>query len=617
MERSNLPAEVTGFVGRRAELAEARRLLGLARLVTLTGLGGVGKSRLAVQAAQEVARSFPGGVWMAQLHDLEDPEQLGAEVCEILGLPGKTARSPVGLLTDHLRDLRVLLLLDGVDHLVHPCALLADALLRACPFLHILVTSRQALDIPGEHLLVVPPMPIPAPGEPASAARHESVALFAERAAATTGFELTDGNRHIVADLCARLDGIPLALELAAVRLRSMSIEQMIERLDDRFCLLAGGRRSRPARHRTLRTALGWSHELCGTHERLLWARLSVFGGSFDLEAAERVCADERLPGKSILDVVSALVEKSIVIRDDAAGGVRYRLLDTVREYGAAWLDRLDGAEAGELRRRHLAHYTRLARDCEATWVREGQERIFVTTIAEHGNLRQALAYCLAAPDRLRDGMDLAATLWFHWAGCGFLGEGARWLDHLLAGDPEPSPERARAQRARHQLAWSQGEPGQVDVGDKRSLQCLEAYRAWSTGDPERAIELARGSLRIHHAFGDTVGALLAIELVALLLTEWPGEEPCQDAAVLQGAAGRVWESAGLPRFAVRYANEPHRECTRRARAVLGEHRYILALAHGRSLGLDQAVGRALTDGPRAPAAGRGRLAQLVPGRST
>ncbi|MCG5217109.1 AAA family ATPase [Streptosporangium soli] len=619
MERSNLPADVTGFVGRRVELVAARRLLGVARLVTLTGLGGIGKSRLAVQAAREAAASFPDGVWFVQLHDLDDPDLVANEVCGALGLPGEDAGTPADLLIDHLYGRHALLLLDGVDHVVHPCALLVDTLLRACPRLTVMVTSRQALDVPGEHLLVVPAMPVPDPGEPASAARHESVALFVERAAAVTRFELTDDNRATVADLCAGLDGIPLALELAAVRLRAMSVEQITERLHDRFDLLTGGRRSLPARHMTLRTALGWSHELCGTHERLLWARLSVFGGSFDLDAAEQVCADERLPEWVILEVVSALVDKSIVMRDDAAGGVRYRLLETVRAYGAAWLDRLDGGQTGELRARHLAYYARAARESEAVWSRHGQEKVFVRTFVEHGNLRRALAFCLTAPERADEGMELAATLWCYWIGCGFLAEGRRWLEHLLAVDPTPSPQRGKALWALAQVAFAQGDAEPAESRGKRPLQCVDSYRAWAAGEPARAIELARASLRIHHAFGDLVGVVLAVEMVAVLLTEWPGEEPCLEAAVLQGAATSIWETAGLPQFGSRHANEPRRECARRARTVLGEHRYALALSHGRGLSQGRAVARALDEGhPARPALTRAtQLTELVAERST
>ncbi|GAA5073840.1 putative ATPase [Thermocatellispora tengchongensis] len=705
MERSYLPAEVTSFVGRRAELAEIKRLLGVSRLVTLTGLGGVGKSRLALRAARAVRRSFPGGVHLVDLSDLEDPELLGHTVCQALGLPDRTARTPLEVLIEHLRDQRALLLLDGVDHLVSPCAPLVDALLRAAPRLRVLVTSRQVLDVPGEHLLVVPPLPVPGPDEPASAARHESVALFVERAAAAVaGFELTERNREAVARLCARLDGIPLALELAAVRLHAMSVEQILDRLDGRFRLLVGGGPTRPPRHQTLRTAMGWSHELCTPEERLLWARLSVFTGSFDLDAAESVCADERLPAAAILDGVAGLVEKSIVMREDSDGGVRYRLLDTVREYGAEWLLLLDPEGAAELRARHVRHFTAFATACEAAWFGPDQERIFARTRAEHRNLRAALEFCVTRPGHARDGMGLAAILWFYWVGCGYLGEGRHWLDQALALDPAPSPERARALWACGYVAGVQGDIAYAtrlleecrEIGDPRvaaravhrlactaflddeleravplfeealkryarlddgapprgtgppepfgdvgghaavarvelamvtaflgrrarsaelcrearamcerrgerwvraHLDYVESYWAWASGDPVRAIGLARASLAAHHAFHDVIGVVMAVELIALLVTEGAAVPSAYDqAAVLQGAAARLWQSVGMPSFGSRYFNEPHQECARRARAAIGERRYTAMLARGGRLGLDATVSRALSD---------------------
>ncbi|GLW10497.1 hypothetical protein Misp01_56250 [Microtetraspora sp. NBRC 13810] len=562
MERSNLPAEVTSFVGRRAELAEIKRLLGVSRLVTLTGLGGVGKSRLAMRAARAVHRSFPDGVRLVELADLEDPDLLGHTVCQALGLADHTTRAPMEILIDHLRDLRVLLLLDGADHLVQACAPLVDSLLRAAPRLRIMATSRQALDIPGEHLLVISPLPIPAPDERASAARHESVALFVERASAVSGFRLTERNREAVARLCARLDGIPLALELAAVRLRAMSVEQILDRLDSRFRLLVGGGPTRPTRHQTLRTAMGWSHELCTTEERLLWARLSVFGGSFDLDAAERICSDDKLPTDDILDAVSGLVEKSIVMREDGAGAVRYRLLDTVREYGAEWLRRLDPSASGRLRARHMVYFAELARECETAWFGAGQVEIFARTQAEHGNLRAALDFCLTSPGHAREGMELAGALWFYWIGCGYLGEGRHWLDQALTLDAGSSLQRAKALLACGYVSSSQGDYEHAiklfsecrAIGDE-TLAAQAVHRMGCAtllnDDLEAAIPLFEEALRLYNGL-EAVSDKIATASTELALAmafggRWErSAELCRNARAICERYGERWVLAHL-----------------------------------------------------------------------
>lgn len=284
--KGNLPAEVTTFIGRRRELSQVRDALERYRLVTLRGVGGVGKTRLALHLATDVRRSFADGVWLVELSALRNAELLARTVAASLGLPDQAAGDPVDLLSDHLAERHLLLILDTCEHLVDACAKLAEALLRAAPRLRILATSREPLDVGGEQALLISPLEVPDSDEAATSS--DSVALFADRAEAILpGFTLTDANQQPVVQLCRRLDGIPLALELAAVRLRTMSIEQIVARLDDRFLLL-GSARSSENRHQTLRAAVGWSHELCTAKEQRLWARLSVFPGGFDLEAAER-----------------------------------------------------------------------------------------------------------------------------------------------------------------------------------------------------------------------------------------------------------------------------------------------------------------------------------------
>ena len=288
------PVETTSFVDRRDELAEGRRLLATARLVTLTGPGGVGKTRLAGRIAARVERAFPDGVRFAHLAGLHDPALVPLAAADALGLHDHSEQPPLDTLVERLRDRRLLLVLDNCEHLLSACAELAAALLHGTSGVRILATSRHRLALTEEHLLDVRPLPVPDPDSDLSAAAtYPALALFADRAAAVApGFELTPDNRAAVARLCRRLDGLPLAIELAAVRMRVLGVDQLVARLDDRYRLLTTGSPAVLPRHQTLRAAVDWSHELCTEAEQLVWARASVFAGSFDLEAAEAVCAD-------------------------------------------------------------------------------------------------------------------------------------------------------------------------------------------------------------------------------------------------------------------------------------------------------------------------------------
>jgi predicted ATPase/DNA-binding CsgD family transcriptional regulator len=341
-----LPVEVTRFVGRQNELAELAGLLRTARLVTVTGPGGVGKTRVALRAATAAAEDFPDGTCLVELSGLHDPELLASTVASCLGRPEAESRSQLDAIIDYLRGQRMLLILDTCEHLIDACAMLADVLLRATQ-VTVLATSRQTLDVPGEHTCAIPPLPIsagpisagPISTGPVSAGpvwgQGDAVGLFAQCAAAVVpGFAVTDANRADVIRLCQRLDGLPLAIELATVRLRAIPLGQLAERLQDRFRLLTGGRRAALPHHQTMRAATEWSYDLCSPAEQLLWARLSVFAGSFDVEAVEQVCAGEPLDRKDVLSTLIGLVDKSVVLRVDD-GGTRYLLLDTIREFGA------------------------------------------------------------------------------------------------------------------------------------------------------------------------------------------------------------------------------------------------------------------------------------------
>lgn len=428
-----IPAELNRFVGRDTEARALRAALTRSRLVTVTGVGGVGKSRLGLRVAEQVQDRFCDGVWLVELSSLRDGGLLDHTVAGALGLAGGSVRTPGSALLRHLADRETLLVLDGCEHLVGACAELVGALLRRAPGLRVLATSRRPLEIEGERVFTLLPLPV-----------GEAVELFTERAAAV--LPGVPGPDATVIEVCRRLDGIPLAVELAASRLRVLSVEQIAHRIEDRFRLLASPSRSALPRHQTLRTAIGWSHELCTARERLLWARLSVFAGDFGLEAVEYLCSDETLPADRVLVVLDELVAQSVVVRDaraDTEGQARYRMLETVREYGAGWLEKL--GEADELRRRHRDWYLGLATWCELDWFGPRQTEVTARVERDLPNLRLALELSLRTPEDAHTGQYLAATLWFYWIGCGRVAEGQHWLDRALAMEGGHPRTRAKA----------------------------------------------------------------------------------------------------------------------------------------------------------------------------
>lgn len=677
--RGNLPLELDSFVGRGAQLAELARTLDSARLVTVTGTGGVGKSRLAARAAAR--RSPRDGVWRVQLAPVRDEEFVDYAVVEALGLTDHTTRLPRETLFAHLAERELLLVLDGVEHLVDACAALVTDLLGRAPGLSVLAVGRRPLEVPGERRIPLPPL-----------GPEEAVELLTVRAGqrnVTYGYDADlDEDHGEVRELCRRLDGIPLAIELAAGRLGALSPAQVLQRLDDRFRLLTGGDRAALPRHRTLRTAIGWSHELCTARERLLWARLSVFAGPFDLEAAEYVCSGEELPADDVLDVLSALLDQSVLAREETSAGVRYRMLDTVRAYGADWL--AAAGDAHRLRRRHRDWYVGLATWCELEWFSPRQGEVAARVDAELPNLRSALEHCLSEPDGAHLGQYLAGSLWFHWVGCGRLSEGRRWLEQAVRLDAEPTagdqsrlkalwvlahvailqgdtvPALAALQECREEaersanptaVAYAEHRTGCLalvtddvrraerllrsalrryrDIGELNSnvLMCqvelamtrafqgdlreavrlsadvrqvcedhgerwargyalyVLAYAAWSDGDPVHARALLADCLGGAHRFRDQLGSVLAVELLALVTL---AEGDATEAAVLQGAAGRMWPSVGLPLFGSAHYNAPHELCEAAAREQLGDERYEDCVRHGARLGRREAVSRAL-----------------------
>ncbi|MGQ4358394.1 LuxR C-terminal-related transcriptional regulator [Streptomyces sp. SAS_272] len=498
----NVPAAFTSFVGRQSEVCEVSGLLGKARLLTITGPGGVGKTRLALEVAAGLAKTFPDGVWLVELAPIEEPAAVADAVATALGVPDLGARPAVERLARYLAERRVLVVLDNCEQVAGVCAELAKVLLSAAPELHILATSRHTLGVTGEHVFAVPPL------SPQDAAR-----LMEDRAAAVRpGFQVSDANRAQVARLCADLDGLPLAIELAVSRLRILTVDQMVERLEDRFALLNVGSPTAWPHQRTLRGMIDWSYELCAPVERLLWNRLSVFAGGFDLDAADGVCAGDGIAEREVLDVLDRLVVQSVVLTTETEGLPRYRLLETIRQYGRERL-----AESGEedtLLRRHRDFFLALAQRIHEGWYGPGQVQDLARLRAEHPNLLAALGWDTDPQARLA----LAGALAFHWIVGGFLTEGRRQLDRILAAAPEPTPVRGQALLAAIWVAQTQGDLVAADrwldeaetlaeqLGDPSLRAQASGFRGISAhyrGRPEESLPRYEEALAAHTALGD------------------------------------------------------------------------------------------------------------------
>ena len=444
----NLPAPVSSFIGREAELAAVRRLVGGSRLVTLTGAGGAGKTRLGLQVAAGLLDGAGDGVWFADLAPLADPGLVAVTVADVLGVRQEPGRALLDTLVEAVGGRSLLVLLDNCEHVIGACAKLADALLRGCPNLALLATSREPLGIDGERVYRVPPMSTPADSDDAGAIRaSEAVRLLADRAAAQGAPLAWDEVAAAVAGrICRRLDGIPLAIELAAARLRVMSAAELEARLDERFALLTGGSRAGLERQRTLRAMVDWSWELLTGAEQVVLARLSVFAGGFGVAAAEAAAAGPQVPAGEVLGHLGALVDKSLVQFDDTGVGPgRYRLLETVRQYAAGRLDALGTAVADAARLAHRDYYLALAEAAAPQLVAADQAAWLDRLDAELGNLRAAIAFCLTRADA-EPGLRLAASLRVYWTVRGYVSEGTNVIRALLDA---PTARGATLPRAR------------------------------------------------------------------------------------------------------------------------------------------------------------------------
>lgn len=494
--RGPLPVQATRFVGRRREVADVRGLLTSARIVTLAGPPGVGKTRLALRTAEEVARRFRDGVWMVELEGLRDSSLLAHEVARALGLHDASISWVVETLAQHLGDRRLLLVLDNCEHLLDACAVLVDSLLRSCPRLQVLATSRQSLGIASETVFRVPPLSVPEKGSVAG----EAVELLVARAASVlSGKRLDRDQEEAAAELCRRLDGIPLAIELAAVRLKTLTIEQILDRLGDRFGVLGEGGRAAPPHRRTLRAALDWSYALTSEEERTLWERLSVFPGGFDLPAVEAVCVGDPLPVEGVVDGLDGLVDKSVMSAIRSGTEMRYRMLESVRDYGLETL-RLRSEEPA-LRSRHRDHYSMLCQQAWEHWTDSTQPRWFERLEHEHDNLRAALDWCVESGEP-EIGCDMASNMWLYWEARGHLTEGRRRLANLLGALGSDGQVRAKALWVAGYLAL-----GQSDVEAAAPLLQESVDLATTTGDQESAA-FATQYLGLCRLFvGDLIGA--------------------------------------------------------------------------------------------------------------
>jgi predicted ATPase/DNA-binding CsgD family transcriptional regulator len=513
---SNLPAELTSFIGRRQELREVKRLLATTRLLTLTGSGGAGKTRLALRAAADMARGFPDGAWLVPLAPVRDPLLVTQAVFGALGVHDLSAGLSLSSLADYLGGRRLLLVLDNCEHLLDSCAVLASTLLASCPGLRVLATSRQALGVAGEIRMVVPPMSLPAEGDEGPAPRllgSDAVWLLSERAAAVVpGFTVDASNAEQVLLLCRRLDGIPLALELAAVRLGSLSLEQLNRGLASELSILGTGNRGAEARQQTLEATIGWSYRLLTEQERLLWARASVFAAGFQEDAGIEVCADPRLPADRMVAVLGALVDKSVLKRELRGDRPpRYWLLETLRQYGRQRL-----RELGEEAVTHKRHFDWMCALAKLAGAWDGsQAETFNRMSEERDDLWLALEYCRQRPAEVAAAAEAAQHLLAFWASRGPFGDVRRLLTSLAELPPADSLARGRLLWVAASMAASQND-----------------YNGWA--------ELSAESLRIGTTVKDP-------DVVAWSLMH--AAVPCWMAGDVAGAAERLESALSLARL--------------------------------------------------------------------
>jgi len=524
VQANNLPRQLTSFVGREREMAEVKKLLATTSLLTLTGAGGSGKTRLALQVAADVMEGYPDGVWLAEFAPIADPVLVPKTVASALGVPEQPGRDMTETLVDALRPKASLLLLDNCEHLLAACRDLAASLLRKCPQVRVLATSREGLGVPGETLWRVPSLSMPEdlrhlpPSE--ELVLYDAVRLFVDRAVATApGFTVTSDNAPAVVQVCQRLDGIPLAIELAAARVKVLAVEQIAARLDDRFRLLTGGSQMVLPRQQTLRAMMDWSYDLLSEQERTVLLRLSVFAGGWTLEAAEDVGGGDGVEKVEMIDLLAQLMDKSLVVAETLGRDARYRLLETIRQYGWARLE--ESGEAARTRDRHRDWYLAFVEQGSSKLFRRDRTAWLQRLDTEYDNLRAALAWSLEESPEV--GLCLGNELRRYWVDRGHLREGRAWFARLLERDRAVSPfVRAKSLIHLGFVVWTQGDLRQAavmaeeglalfrELGDKRGI-------AWSlgllgltekfAGNYDRAARLFEESENLYRDMGDNENA--------------------------------------------------------------------------------------------------------------
>ncbi len=528
----NLPVELTSFIGRERELAEVSALLSRNRLATLTGAGGSGKTRLALRAARQALPDYPDGVWLVDLAPLTDPALVASAITAAVGIRAQ-AGSLLEALKRSLRDTHSLIVLDNCEHLIDACAQLVHELLSTCERVRILATSRQPLGLASEVCWPVPGLDVPGADTALSAGelgRCAAIRLFTERAsAARAGFCLDSATTDSVARICRRLDGIPLAIELAAARTRALNPADIVQRLDDRFKLLRSGTRDAIARHQTLQATVDWSHELLSESERVLFRRLSVFAGGWTVADAESVCADDVLPADEVFDLLSELVAKSLVVAEPQLAGIaRYGMLETLRAYAVQQL-RAAG-EREPLGRRHFDHFLDLAEDAHKRRQSTGIDAELKTISAHQDNIRAALGFAHTVdPDGMLKLAAASEQLWL----AGNITEGRTWLDQALALATERAHQRVRALNTAAGLAQLQQDPETARPLLDESLKLAKRLgdrpgEAWAwlwrgfvelNLDPPRS-DAARRSLELHEQIGDRLGVCHSLVFLGVVLTQ-------------------------------------------------------------------------------------------------
>ena len=533
---NNLPAQLATFIGREKELSEVRALVASCRLVTLTGAGGCGKTRLGLQLAAGLLDGSGDGVWLVELAAVTDEDGVALAICQALGIASQPGRAALEALLDALALQDVVIMLDNCEHLIGGCAKTADAILRRCPRVHLVVTSREPLGIGGETIHRVPPLSLPGPGDtgPAAAGSSDAVALFIDRARGQgTSFSVDEATAPLVVSICQRLDGLPLAIELAAARLRSLSLRALADRLDQRFRLLTGGSRAAPERQQTLEATVGWSYSLLHRAEQQLLGRLSVFAESFDLDAAEAVCGFGDIEAFDVIGLLGSLVDKSLVVAEPAGEALRYRLLETIRQFAAGRLAGVAG-EAAAVAAAHCAHYLSVAETAAPYLTGPGQGSWLARLDTDQANLRRAAERAASRPDGTGQVLHFGVALRRYWMARSRDEESASLLLPVLdrpdaRADPElfaaalvtAATAACRVDMARALRLGEQAVTLARRLNNDRLLidaLATLAFVCHLAGDPERGLPLGREAVQRARQLGDDV--LLGMSLMDYLVCD-------------------------------------------------------------------------------------------------